>query len=559
MKTLCLFPLAVLLSTPAMADENEVAQLKAVIAEQQKHVEALERAVDSLRQVSEKQEAMIEKLTSLQPRFVPAAEVASTTTLAPIAPAAVLPVAPIPVARPSASVAVPLPQGPVSTAATKNPCEAPLGDQVPPYLRIGDVCIVPVAFMDLIPIWRDKNTGSSFVSAWGGIPLNNTVNGKLSEFRFTPQNSRLGFRVDGDWKGTHFMAYNEYDFLGTSGATNITINNGAFVPRLRLFWVDARKGRWEFLAGQSWSMLTPNRNGISALPSDLFYSQSIDVSYVAGLTWTRQPGMRVLFHPSSAWTLGFSAENPEQYGGGSLGGSGITLPAAYASLSGTQINTGNEVLAAPTVNPDFIAKIAFDPSARVHFEAGGIERTFRIVNPALTRHFSNEGAGLLFGFNVDVWKSVRVISTNFWSDGGGRYLTGQAPDFIVRANGSISPVKADGSVNGVEAVVRSTLLYAYWGGIFAERDTAIDANGSLIGFGYKGAPNTMNRAINEITFGFNQTMWRNPRYGAINLMGQYYWAQRSLWSVANGAPDAAHDNTIFLDVRYSLPGSMPNF
>jgi hypothetical protein len=58
-------------------------------------------------------------------------------------------------------------------------------------------------------------------------------------------------RVDGDWKGAHFIAYNEFDFLGTSGGNNLGITNGAFVPRLRLFWVDVTKDKWEFLAGQT--------------------------------------------------------------------------------------------------------------------------------------------------------------------------------------------------------------------------------------------------------------------------------------------------------------------
>ena len=44
-------------------------------------------------------------------------------------------------------------------------------------------------------------------------------------------------------------------------------------------------------------MLTPNRKGISALPGDLFYSQVIDVNYVVGLPWTRQPGVRVALSP----------------------------------------------------------------------------------------------------------------------------------------------------------------------------------------------------------------------------------------------------------------------
>ena len=155
-----------------------------------------------------------------------------------------------------------------------NPCEAVPEGPAPAFIRLGSTCLVPIGFMDATAVWRDKNAASSIGSNFGSVPYNNTVNGKLSEFRFSPQNSRIGFRFDGDWKGTHFIGYNEFDFLGTSGSLALTVTNGAFVPRLRLFWVDVRKGKLEFLAGQSWSMLTPNRKGISALPGDLFYSQS---------------------------------------------------------------------------------------------------------------------------------------------------------------------------------------------------------------------------------------------------------------------------------------------
>ena len=53
------------------------------------------------------------------------------------------------------------------------------------------------------------------------------------------------------------------------------------------------------------------------------------------------------------------------------------------------------------------------------------------------------------------------------------------------------------------------------------RNVAIDTNGKPVGYGYAGSANNQNRAINEFTFGFNQTMWASPRYGAINVMGQY--------------------------------------
>ena len=421
--------------------------------------------------------------------------------------------------------------------------------------------------MDLTAFWRDKNAGSSMGSNFGSVPYNNTANGNLSEFHFSEQNARIGFRFDGDWKGTHFIGYNEFDFNGTSGSTALAVSNGAIVPRLRLYWVDARKGKVEFLAGQSWSMLVPNRNGLSALPGDLFFTQVIDINYMAGLTWTRQPGMRILYHPNKTVTLGFSAEQADQYIGGSAGGSPITLPTNLSTLSGTQldaaanIGAGFNYLSQPTVTPDFIAKVAFD-FPRVHFEVGGIESNFKTTNVALpfNKHYTTKGAGLLFGFNVAVTKNVRLISSNFLSDGEGRYLFGQAPDIIVRSDGSLSAVHADSTLDGIEARVKpSLLLYAYYGGIYIGRNVTIDTNGNKIGYGYAGSPNSMNRAINEVSFGFNQTIWASPRYGAVNAMGQYEWLSRNPWYVATGSPKGTHDNTIYFNLRYTLPGGMPNF
>jgi hypothetical protein len=162
--------------------------------------------------------------------------------------------------------------------------------------------------------------------------------------------------------------------------------------------------------------------------------------------------------------------------------------------------------------------------------------------------------------NLELLKDFRVVTNNFWSDGGGRYLFGQAPDVIIRADGRPSPIHSGGTVDGLEWTIKNTLLYAYYGGIYIGRNTALDADGkSLVGYGFSGSSNTQNRAINEVTFGFNQTMWRDPRYGAINVMGQYEWLQRDPWSVATGAPKAAHDNTIYFNLRYTLPGSIPNF
>ena len=536
----------------AQSQNEEIETLKAALAAQQKQIETLQHSI-------EQQQKLLE-------RALPRPNLGNVASLTPVVPLAT--------AAPLAIPALPTPAATAAAAAQKdtsstpqNPCEAPPdGNAVPPYLRIGSVCAIPVGFMDLTPYWRDKNAGSAMGSNFGSIPYNNTANGNVGEMHFSVQNSRLGLRVDGDWKGAHFIGYNEFDFNGTSGSSSLAVSNGAIVPRLRLFWVDVSKGKFEFLGGQSWSMMTPNRKGISALPGDLFYTQVVDINYVAGLTWTRQPGLRVLYHPNKTVTFGFSAEQPDQYIGGSAGGSAIALPAALAGLSNTQLDQAPNVttggyLAQTAFTPDFIAKLAFDPNSRVHFEVTGLESNFRtgaIAAPFGTHH-TTVGGGVEVNANLEVIKNLRLVTNNYWSDGGGRYIFGQAPDLIVRADGSLSTVHSGSTLDGLEATIRNTLAYVYYGGIYIGRNAAFDTNGSRIGYGYTGSANSQNRAINEITFGFNQTMWKSPRYGAINVMGQYEWLQRNPWFVAIGSPKATHDSTIYFDLRYTLPGSMPNF
>ena len=434
---------------------------------------------------------------------------------------------------------------PNATGSAKNPCEADPDKTIPTFLRLGNVCIVPIGFMDLTPFWRDKNAASSMGSNFGSVPYNNAANGNLSEFHFSEQNSRLGFRVDGDWKGTHFIGYNEFDFNGTSGSTNLAVSNGAIVPRLRLFWVDVRKGKVEFLAGQSWSMLTPNRNGLSALPGDLFYTQVIDINYMAGLTWTRQPGLRVLFHPNKQVTFGFSVEQADQYIGGSAGGArDYACRRALAALASTQLDAGAErqrqrpsYLGQPTFTPDFIAKLAFDPSSRFHFEVGGIESNFKTTSLAAPcdSRTPPTGGGLLFGVNAAVTKNFRLIidqllerrrrPLSVWAGAGSHCSSRRLPQRRPR-RWHHRRLRSDSQEYPALCLLRRHL--------HRPQRRARRQRHSLIGYGYTGSANSQNRAIKEFTFGFNQTMWKNPRYGAINVMGQYEWLERDPWSVAVG-------------------------
>jgi hypothetical protein len=534
--------------TPAATTPADIAKLKAQLDQQQKEIDQLLAALAAQRKMLDQAGIATPAADQVQQHATPADRLIASTT-----PMALPPAAPAPMPAAMASPA----QAPAAAAA---PAESS-----PLQLKLGNVTIMPVGFMDFTTFFRDKDAASSMGTNFGSVPYNNAVQGNLSEFHFSNQNSRIGFRIDGNWKGAHFIGYNEFDFNGTSGSTSLAVSNGAIVPRLRLYWLDVRKGSIEFLAGQSWSMLTPNRKGLSALPSDLFYSQVVDINYIAGLTWTRQPGLRILFHgPQDKVNFGLSVEQADQYVGGSGGGGAITLPSALSGLIPTQVDSAGNIsgasyLQSPTLTPDIIAKVAFDPISRFHFEVGGILSSFKTASVAAPwSHHTTTGEGMTFGLNAGITKDVRFVASGLLSNGEGRYLFGAAPDIIVRADGSLSALHADGWVSGLEGTFKNTLLYAYYSGDYIGRNVAIDANGtSLIGYGYRGAANSQNRSIQETTFGFNQTIWKDAKYGAINLMGQYEYLMRLPWYIAVNAPKGTHDNTIYFNVRYTLPGGAP--
>jgi hypothetical protein len=382
------------------------------------------------------------------------------------------------------------------------------------------------------------------------------------------QNSRVGFRVDADVKGAHVLGYMEADFLGNN-ATNVAVTSNSNTLRSRLYWVDVAKGHWEVLGGQTWSLLTPGRVGISPIPADVFYTRDMDVNYNAGLFWGRIPELRVVYHASNKAAFAVALDSPDQYAGGSSGGPLITFPTALSTTYSSELDTSASSggLGAPNVAPDIIAKLALDPNKRVHFEIGGVERNFKVWYPGAAATsttaaipaatYTAQGGGGFLNLHVEIFKGFRLMTNNFWSDGGGRYIFGQAPDLIVHANGSISLIHASSTVSGFEYTHNKTSLFAYYGALYVGRNVAIDTSGKPVGYGYTGAPSTQNRTIQEPTFGFEQTVWKNPRYGALSLIGQYSYLTRNPWYTAVGSPKNALDNMVFLDLRYTLPGAAP--
>ncbi len=528
-------------------------ELRAKLADQQRQIERLRSALDEqsiliesfLKAGGERSEQTAARsLDSLHaPRL---GEVASTAGMVPNPPAATASSTMAPVLAPQVA----------TTVATASPLQ----------FQLGAATFTPVGFMDFTSISRSTNPGSGIGTNFGSVPFGNTAAGSLTETRLSIQNSRVGVRVDAKVKDANVLGYLESDFLGQLGNPpngGIAVSSNSYPLRLRLYWVDVRKNKFEFLGGQSWSMMTPNRKGISALPGDLFFTNVVDVNYQLGLTWGRIPGFRMLYHPSAKTTFGVSFENSEPYVGGSAGGGVVTPPAALAGLLGGQVNNGASVITAPAVHPDIIVKLAFDPSARFHIEFTGVEITNKIVNATKTPFttFTKAGVGGSINLNFELFKNFRLLTNNFWSDGAGRYIFGQAPDFILRADGAISPVHSGSTVTGFEYTAGKTyptLYYVYYGGVYIQRNTALDTNGTTrIGYGYSGSPNGQNRTIQEYTFGTNTTFWKDGKFGALNLMFQYSYLQRNPWFVAAGQPSDAHVQMGFMNLRYTLPGSAP--
>ena len=437
----------------------------------------------------------------------------------------------------SSEIAAARPIDPVATGDAERP--APLS------VRLGSAEFTPGGFLDFAGIFRSTNVGSGSGTSFGSIPFNNSSQGMLSENRFSAQASRISLKITSRQGRSDLMGYVETDFLGMQPANGLVSSNGNSL-RLRLYWVDVRHGKWEVLGGQSWSMLTPNRAGISPLPSDLFITYNADTNYQVGLVWSRAPQFRVVRHWNSNWTTGVSFENPQQYIGGA-----VTLPSSSYSM---QVDNGGNV-SAPSPHPDIIVKTAFDGhlgKRALHVEAAGLVRSFRVVDPNNHRLMGAGGGGSV-NLNVEALPNLRWIVNTFYSSGGGRYIFGLGPDLVLRPDGTPSGVHAAAGMAGLEyQLTPRWVLTCYQGGAYFQRNFSLDGK-SAIGFGYPGSSSASNRSVQESTVGVVRTLWKRPDLGALQVIGQYSYVWRNPWSIAPGSPADAHAHMVFADLRYTLP------
>jgi hypothetical protein len=422
-----------------------------------------------------------------------------------------------------------------------------------PALQLGPAKIRLIGYPALTTLWRSSNNGGNVATNFNNIPYDNTVPGTTSEFRLSPQNTRLALRVDADLKTSHAAGYFEMDFVGAPVGGNLVTQSG-YPFRIRQAWFDWRKGKWDMTAGQLWSLMTPNKEGILPWPGDIAAPQVIDLNFVAGFVVGRYPQFRLVYRPSEKMAFGFSVENPEQQVSNS-----VVFPSALNNTLTTQYNTGGSGLNVPNMTPDFVLKGSFDNKIAggrgIHFDIGTVMRTFRSWDGS-----SASGKDYAFGWgvaanlNVELKKGVRWMWNGFASDGAGRYIGGLAPDAIVRPGGSISPIHSYSWVSGLEiAPNKVTGLYFYYSGLYSQKNVALNSNGTCcVGFGFPGASTAADRLIEQATGGYSRVLWRFENLGSVQWGLQYAHVWVFPWVAGNG-PSSARMNMAFSQLRYNLP------
>jgi len=442
----------------------------------------------------------------------------------------------------------------------------------PLYFEIGRAKFTPGGFLDATSFTRTTNLGSGIATSFGAVPFNNTTAGRLSEFHFSAQYSRLSLKVDAPvTDATSLTGYVETDFLGFQPPNaNITSNSNSL--RLRVYWANVKHDKWEVLGGQEWSLMTPNRVGLSPYTGDVFYTYNEDPNFQVGLIWARQAQFRVTYHPSHKLAVGVSVENPQQFAPASVVFPSATFMTQFDNgSSATNAPSATTSPAVPNLHPDVIVKAAYDSELMrrpFHVEVAGLIRSFRVFNTLVTPNRTNTitgGAGSI-NLNFQVIKNLTLIANSFYSDGGGRYLGGLGPDAIVKPNGSLSAVHSGGGIGGLEwQATRKYMFDAYYGGAYFQRDfgalptAGSTCNGlagfSCVGFGFPGSANTTNRAVQEATFDVIPTLWSNESYGKFQVITQYSYLVRSPWSTQTTPPTPknAHTSIVYAGIRYTLP------
>ncbi|HEX5433597.1 MAG TPA: hypothetical protein VFY05_05125 [Candidatus Angelobacter sp.] len=534
MKSIRTFCLLVLASGMALGQANQpsnsntnddLKSLKDAIAAQQKQIAAQQQQLETL------QKKLDEKL-SATPR-VENATLTTTNTAA-------------------SNVAI-------VQSDTEKPKSSPLS------FRIGGTEFKPGGFVDFTNIFRTTNTGSAVSTGFNAIPFSNTPQGQLTEFRSSAQYSRFSMDISGKYGENNVNGYIEADFNGNDAA-NVFLTTNPHTLRLRLFYLRVSRGIWEVAAGQGYGLETPNKVGVSLVPSTLDTTLSTDGNIAVGVPFGRISQFRVIAKPSDHFAWALSVDNPQQFTGA------VTLPKGFAIAN--QVD-GAATAGVPNLFPDILTKFAYDtnPSGKnIHVELGGVLTSAQLAVPQpgapATGPFTKNsvlGGGVMGGFNASLTRKFRVLAYGMYGDGIGRYFNGFGAQFAVVPI-AVSPttftavpsmIHSGGGYGGFEwQVGAKNQIGAYYGGQYTGRNAFPDVTAAgtpIIGYGGIGSANSNNRAIQEGWLVIGHTLWKDPQYGAVVVYSDSNYTTRAPWFVAAGSPKNAHMFQQRIDLKYVLP------
>ena len=430
----------------------------------------------------------------------------------------------------------------------------------PKALCYKGLTFTPGGYVAAETVTRSRNLAADVDSPFGLIPFRNSQAGRTGEFRFSARSTRLSGLIEGNVDPlTHIAAFGEFDFLGAAQTANENESN-SFTPRIRHLYatVDRSDYGLHLLAGQSWSLATMFAKGLEVRKEEI--PNTIDLQYVPGFIWARQPQVRIVKDISPILSVGVSAENPATTESG-------TLPAAFtynqAPAAGGGFNSANSL----SLNhvPDLVAKVAYDPTVGghdVHIEGFGLGRDFYSRSNTSNEDVIGGGGGGSLLVQV-MPKLLDLQVSGAVGAGLGRYGTSQLPDITVSANGKAKPLSETLFLTGATLHATPSLDFYTYAGMEQEARSSQGSVGG-VNYGYGNALNSNagcdiegstatctgnTRMVRQITAGLWDTVYSGG-FGQLRAGLQYSYTQRFAFSSTQGGAPKTDENTVFTSLRY---------
>ena len=447
----------------------------------------------------------------------------------------------------------------------------------PDVIRYKGITISPAgSFIEAATVWRQGATAGGINTPFGAIPLDHSPASQISEFYGSGRQSRIALTAVGKTSAMTMTAHYEMDWL-SAGATSNNNQSNSYTVRQRQLWAQAALNNGlTFTAGQMWSLVTENGNGLQNDTETL--PDSIDPQYETGFVWNRQYGFRVTKNLGKKLWIGASAENDQMLVAGN------ELP--KNELVGSNGNGGGLYNPGATysynIAPEMVAKIAAQPGWG-HWELFGVARFFRDrVYPATGTPYNDSlvGGGVGASVRGPLSKYFVIGLKGLYGDGTGRMGSSTIGDVTLRPNGTIAPLHTFSALSTLQfKPTNQLMIYANYGGDYAGRryfGTSGEGYGSpytnMSGCNAESVPSGPNAAsvpntpancggntkdVQEFTMGNWYNFYNGPK-GTLKFGLQYARFRRDLWSGIGGPnnPDGgAHgiDNMFWTSFRYYLP------